>query len=451
MDRGHGERRHYQVVLAGELMPGHSLEQALETLCELFTAAPAQLRGLFDGSSHRVEQALSADDALELQERLQRVGVRAHVEKLTDRGVPLVLRNPPSDLPPAKPAVEASVVRAAAVEAAQPVADEAAEPPAAPRPGNGHAEQRWRAAWADSHVEEEPDENTRLAMFVGPAAPSYVRRFNRLRENNRPTLRASWNWGAVISPFLWALYRKLWGWALVIGMTEVVIPILLLVLSQHGALPERFALLAYLSVVVNRIVWPLLADYLYFRHVHFSLIRLFRLLPGYVSDLDILSAGGVSRGAVTVGLAFSGVLALLMWSLVSSLGPGAEDPFEARVAEMAAQQDLTKVQTPGEVVDTQQRDQREENRWATSRRKLRELGKVIGNWLASEAVNKDPSQLTLFRLREEMGVANDMLVDGWGTEIHYLPDNEGYRLISAGPDQLFGTADDILYRRVLNQ
>ena len=40
-------------------------------------------------------------------------------------------------------------------------------------------------------------------------------------------------------------------------------------------------------------------------------------------------------------------------------------------------------------------------------------------------------------------------MDGWGNEIHYLPDAEGYRLISAGPDQLFGTADDIMYRRVL--
>ena len=50
---------------------------------------------------------------------------------------------------------------------------------------------------------------------------------------------------------------------------------------------------------------------------------------------------------------------------------------------------------------------------------------------------------------EPLDLPADAVQDAWGGEIQYIPDNEGYRLISAGPDRLFGTADDIQYRRVL--
>lgn len=441
------ERNRYQLILNGELMPGHTLEEAVGTLAEVFTAPAEQLRTLFDGSIHRVAQPLSADQALDLQGRLQSGGVRAHIERMAAREVLLELRQPVG----VATAVEPAVVRASEPVRPAPRATEPPSAPPPPPPRSGHAAQRWRDAWADSHVEDEPDESERLAAFVGPSGPVYVQRFARVRENDRPTLRASWNWGAVLSPFLWALYRKLWGWALVIGLTEVVLPLLLLIFAHHGVLPPRFATLAYLSVIANRVFWPAVADYLYFRHVHFSLLRLFRLSPNFASDLDVANAGGVSRGAVLVGVAFSGVFGLFMWSLVSSLHPADRDPFEARVSELARHQDLTTVQTPGQVVDDAALKEREENRWTTTRRKLRELGQVVSAWMARQAGGSDPAQLTIYRLREDMGVTREALTDGWGNEIHYLPDTEGYRLISAGPDQLFGTADDISYRRVLGQ
>lgn len=456
MDSGAGQSR-YQLILNGELMPGHSLDQAAETLSMLFTASPVQLRSLFDGSSHRVEQILSADEALDLQLRLQQVGVRAHIEKLAHRDVPLELRHPGGAAAPRPPA-EPSVVRAASqppprLMPTSPAAAAAASRPQgnAPRPDRSHAGQRWRDAWADSHVEDEPDEEERLATFVGPAAPGYLRRFARVRQNNQPALRASWNWGAVPSPFLWALYRKLWLWALIIGIVEVVVPVVILILAQQEVLPARFATLAYLSMLANRVFWPAVADYLYFRHTHFSLIRLFRMSPGYASELDIANIGGVNRSAVLVGIAFSGVFTLFVWSLVTSVHSGDRELFESRISELARQQDLSTVQTPGQVVDDGKRHQREENRWTTSRRKLRELGQLITTWMARRSTSQDPTQLSLFRLREDMGVPQESLLDGWGNEIHFLPDNEGYRLISAGPDQLFGTADDILYRRVLER
>ncbi len=457
MSGANAERVRYQVVVSGELMPGHDLEQALNLLAELFTAAPGRLRGLFDGTSRAVQPPLGAEEALDLQNRLQRVGVRAHVERLTGDDLTLHLQSPPGAAPRSA-AVESSVVRAgtSGVPPAPPTGTAAP----APSPGSttqvrpaqvqrSHAEQRWRDAWANSHVDDEPDENERLGAFVGPNAGAYLKRFRRVRQNNRPTMAPSWNWGAVASPFLWALYRKLWFWAAIIGMTEIVVPVLLLIFANYGVLPAGFAQIAYLSIIVNRLFWPAVADYLYFRHSHFRLLRLFRLQPGYASELDVANAGGVNSAAVLVGVAFSGVFALFVWSLVGSVNPSGADPFEHRVSAMSRQQDLTTVNTPGQVLDNAQRSEREESRWSSTRRKLRELGQIVTAWSSRQAAGTAPSQMNLFRLREDMDVPPEALRDGWGNEFQYLPDNEGYRLISAGPDQLFGTADDIMYQQIL--
>lgn len=451
------QRVRYQVIISGELMPGHDLEEALGVLAQVFTATPAQLRGLFDGTSRSVQPALSADQALDLQTRLQRVGVRAHVDRLAGDNLILQLREAPgTPVRPTRP--DTSVARAAGSvpatppPAASPTAPAAATRPARPSPtGPGHAEQRWRDAWADSHVEDEPDENERIGAFVGPHADSYLKRFTRVRRNNRPTMAPSWNWGAVFSPFLWALYRKLWFWAAIIGMTEIVVPLLFLILAKHGVLPAGFAQIAYMSIIANRVFWPAIADYLYFRHTHFRLLRLFRLQPGYASDLDVANAGGVNTAAVLVGMAFSGVFALFVWSLAGSVTNNGADPFEQRVSALSRQRDLTTVNTPGQVVDDAERSEREETRWSSTRRKLRELGQIVTAWTMRQPAGKRPSELNLYRLREDMDVPSESLRDGWGNEFQYLPDNEGYRLISSGPDQLFGTADDIMYQQVLSR
>lgn len=454
----------YQVVLSGELMPGHDTDQALLLLSSILDAAPSVMRNIFDGVDRRIEQPLSADDALNLQGRLQQAGIKAHVERMPGPDMRLTLRETPASSQvtpiPSAPPMPSSVQRAVqsppskpAVPARPAAPSTVASPQAAtkPRPGPGHAEASWREAWADSHVDDEPDEDDRLATFVGPSAPNYIRRFERVRLNRRPNMRPSWNWGAVISPFLWALYRKLWLWAMVIGMVEIVIPALLFILARHGVIPASFAQLAVFSVVANRVFWPMVADYLYYRHSHFSLVRLFRLSPGYASELDIANMGGVNRSAVLVGLAFSGVFTLFVWSLVSSVTHSGVDPFEARVSALSRQQDLTNVHTPGEVIEDNKRTQEEENRWGTTRRKLRELGQIVTTWVRSNPSGRNPSQFNLFSLREDTGINADKLQDGWGNEVQMLSDSEGYRLISSGPDQLFGTADDIMYRQVLSQ
>jgi len=96
-------------------------------------------------------------------------------------------------------------------------------------------------------------------------------------------------------------------------------------------------------------------------------------------------------------------------------------------------------------------DDKPENKWVATRKQLRTLGQHVNNWMAQNAAVKDASQLNLYRLREELDLDPEELRDGWGGDLQYIPDTEGYRLISAGPDRLFGTADDIQYRRVMGE
>jgi hypothetical protein len=438
-----GANKRYQLVLIGELLPGHDLDGVVMALAEVFTTPEVQLRRLFDGNNHRVAQDLTADRALELQEHLQRAGIHCRIEKVPQEPVPLVLRDGES---PAVWRDEPTPVRVLDGQGLS-AWDVAPPPPPVASQSSGHAERRWQDAWANSHVEEESDDDESLALFAGPRGLRYLDRFRRVSNDGRPVLRPSWNWGAFVSPFLWALYRKLWGWALVIGLTEVIIPLVLWTLARHGELPPAFATLALLSVLGNRLFWPLIADYLYYRHAQAMVGRLFGMTHGYASDLDVSSAGGVSRAAVLVGTTFSAVLALLLWSLVGSVQDVANNEFEAQASVLLSRPSLQGQGVEAEVLNAQ----RDDNRWAETRRKLRELGQVVNEWMASRAVSGDPGELSLFRLREDMQIGRQMLLDGWGMEVQYLADNEGYRLVSAGPDKLFGTADDILYRRILTQ
>lgn len=326
VQRTPGDR--YRVVLSGELIPGHETTAARACLAGVVLAGPGSPADPFDGVARPLEPTLEADQALALQARLQQAGVRAVVERVSASAVPMRLRPellnddahvaPPEPAPPHTP------------RETTPQSPPRSAPRSDPR---SHAEQRWQDAWANSHVDDEPPEDQRLGLYVGPRAPGYLQRFRRLRRNNRPVFALSWNWGAVPSPFLWALYRRLWGWALVIAFVEVVLPVLLLVMASYGALPEGVASLAYASVIVNRIVWPAVADYLYFRQAHGRLLRLFRMQSGYASELDIAHAGGVSRSAVLVGAAFSVVFGLFIWSLVDSVRQQQELAFEAEILE----------------------------------------------------------------------------------------------------------------------
>jgi hypothetical protein len=308
----------------------------------------------------------------------------------------------------------------------------------------------WKNAWVDLEEDQDPDENHFLGLFAGPTPGRYLRVFERFKRGPRRQLPLSWNWGAVFSPFLWAMYRKLWFWALLIGVFEILLPTLAFVLGTRQGLSQKYLYVGWAALIGSRLFWPAVVDFLYFRYARNSIRRLHRMAPRYAADIDVATAGGVSHTAVFVGVTFSLVFGLFLWSVVESMdiGYGGFDPRMADILEQAAVQTLTP--GAGQVVDTQTETRESDNKWVETRQRLRSLGQQINQWLIENNKLDNPGAANLFTLRQQRRIPDQALRDGWGEEIQYVPDVEGYRLISAGPDRLFGTADDIQYRRTIN-
>lgn len=464
----------YRVVLTGELRPGVTVDAAVRGLARWFQVPDAVLRQLFDGAAHPVDQTFDAAQAAAMQGELERIGVISRIERLSAQPVDLRLR--PVGAPPrAATDRQPGLMRCPACGHEQTVATSCAAcgvnfeaynrrrrqagltPPSTPAavsaPPPRHVapvSERWRPN-RDDFEDDIPSDQADLKLFIGPNAERYLRVFKRFGSGLRPRFALGWNWAAVFSPFLWMLHRKIWPWALVTLFTEVLAPLIILILAARGVLAPGMDWLAWLLLLLNRLFWPALADYLYFRHANASIYRLHRMSPTRAHELEILGAGGVSATAAVIGAALAAVLSLFLWSIIDSLD--IQQPVFAPV-DSATPPPLPLTDdtgTPASQPIATAPLPLAESKWVTTRGSLRSLGAQISTWLNRAPAGTGPTELTLNRLRDEVGIADADLRDGWGGEIHYIPDADGFQLVSAGPDQLFGTADDIQFRQVVRR
>jgi hypothetical protein len=490
----------YRVILTGGLIPGYGQDQALQGLAELFRSSPDTLRQVFEGDSYPVKGRFSAEQALELQRSLERIGVRARIERASEQTVELEMRDlaattssgstaerPSTDpdyrVSPADPGQAATrgaelmhcpacgheqsdgescracgivfadfnerrAVRRPPVQARRPDARRSR-----PRPTgrSSSAVDGWDDEWVGLEDDQEPDERHFLGLFAGPTPARYLGVFERFKRGPRSRFPLSWNWGAVFSPFLWAMYRKLWFWALVIGVFEVLLPIVAFVLGALEGFSHKFLYLGWAGLIGSRLFWPAVVDFLYFRYARSSIMRLHRMAPNYAADIDIATAGGVSHTAVFVGIAFSLVFGLFFWSTIESMNLGGSGGFDSRISQTLEQASGPRPDGDSGLPTGMQVEPRSiGNKWAETRRGLRALGLQVNQWLEQNNKIDNPKAMNLYTLRQQMRIPKTALQDGWGGEIQYIPDTEGYRLVSAGPDGLFGTADDVQYRRTLN-
>ena len=441
----------YQIVLTGELLPGIERESALSGMADMFRTTPDSLRDLFDGTSHAIAQEFTAEQAHAVRERLEKIGVDSRVERRANHALTLKLDTGFSGQ---RPGAAAEVGGAAGSTVARAVSAEAARPAGrpAPDPNNPH----WNRGW-DDFEDDESDEVRNLTLFIGPEAPRFIRVFNRFGSPLRPHFALGWNWGAFLSPFLWAMYRKMWFWSFLILFTEVLVPMLILLLDQRGVLVDQMAPVAYLIMVINRLFWPVVLDYLYFKHAHARLARLHRMSPTNPHESEIAAAGGVSSIASVIGAAFACVLVLFTWSLIESMGIGTtaleRGGYGLDIGRDTADSDdvHSPLRQSSTMTGQPQSGGAATNNWGKTRTQLRSLAAQINSWLAENQGDANPTVLTLFKLREQVGISEAGLRDAWGADIQYIPGVEGYRLISSGPDQLFGTADDIQFKQVLGR
>ena len=87
----------YRVVLTGELLTGFKREQVIAALAREFETSAGKLLDISEGGEHPIAELLGAEEAADLQNRLQSMGAASRVERVSiedSRAVPpVVMRN----------------------------------------------------------------------------------------------------------------------------------------------------------------------------------------------------------------------------------------------------------------------------------------------------------------------------------------------------------------------
>ncbi len=81
---------------------------------------------------------------------------------------------------------------------------------------------------------------------------------------------------------------------------------------------------------------------------------------------------------------------------------------------------------------------------STTRSKLAELNRRVIFWMSRNGEGFDPYSVTLKRVRDDLDLSSDQMLDSWGRPIRYEAADEGYTLRSSGPDKIFNTGDDLV-------
>lgn len=490
----------YRVVLTGDIIDGFSEQAVISALSRMFQRSAADVVRALDAGACTVEGAMGADEAYGLLRRFENIGAVARVEMVPGAGV---ADDGVLQLPPQEDSMAAGLMHCPACGHQQLVADTcdacgihfaeynraesagrfaaqgggAAPMPAAQRKHRTaapiqpdrpvhrgfagqagrsmhrdiHSEARsgWRSDWLDGE-DSAPTEDYHINLFMGMRSGHLVDACQRMKLGRRTHIKLTWTWGAVISPFLWAMYRKMYLVGLIILMAEVVLPVMLISWGSQPDVSDKYAYLGFAGVIANRLFWPTLMKYLYCGHCRRTIMYLHRMSPTFAPDIDIATRGGTSRTAAFLGAVMAIVVTLLTWSIVDNA-----HGFLKQQRAIFAAPPTPAIQVPEPDKATEAQKQAEElvneNKWVATRNRLRILGQQVNRWLRKEGQSLDPATLDAERLASLLNLPEDRLTDGWGNKVRFISDGKGYRLVSTGPDGVFGNSDDVEYRRILRR
>lgn len=447
---------HYRVVLTGDLLPGFARSGVVDALARLFDKPASSVEQALEAGELRIAGLLEEPAASALKRRLEDIGAAARVEPApaVDNEAGGAGAWSGRDQPAARPgqgAPHADPDLGAVVAETSPPPAPGGPRPRRPQPVQDvHALARrdWHEGWLDG-ADQQPSEQHHVRLFMGPDSPHLYEACERMMLGRRTRPMLSWADGAVLSPFLWAMYRKLYAWGIVIFAFEILIPVALISFGSKYGVPGILLFLGAGLVVANRIFWPAVLKYLYCRHARCTITYLNRLSPTFAADIDIATRGGTSRTSVFVGLVMALVASLLTWSVVDSLYERLVEPhltFSTADA-LARPPEVGEQQTGTPSLSDEDARLMNENRWVATRMRLRRLSQQIDVWLDGSGREVNPARLTIADVARALELDPRSTLDGWGRRVSFRSDGKVYKLISAGPDGEFGTDDDVEYRR----
>lgn len=434
-----GESEKFKVVLEGSILPNEDREQVIRALSELFHSRPATMEKLLSGKEVSLKKEYPEDEAEKICRAIRDAGAGCRVVPVREPEPSAVSDD--SGIDDTHPAEDReddrrhSIICPGCQQQCDSewviclycgysfVQDESGggqlwedETEGAGVPSGDSAE--------SDEAERDPDGFTpaELARYVGPNAEYYAARFSRMGTIQQPRFRPSWNWPAFFFFFFWALYRKMWLWA---G------------LHLAGAIVLVFITSVSAVWVIYSLLWPVAANYLYFRNFG-NHMQMARLQYSGKERLQYLGRkGGVSKNAFWIGLAASfGFSAFSSNMMVNHLVGQYEERFGSRsVGASYLEQvrgDGTVVESIGEPTSPLARTSRVLSTMATG------LKVVVA------AGNDELVQETLNGLVAKLD--NKEILDAWGNPIIVDREPDNVVFMSPGPDGYAGTDDDVLHK-----
>jgi Tfp pilus assembly protein PilE len=128
--------------------------------------------------------------------------------------------------------------------------------------------------------------NEDYAAFVGKNWEKYLPKFAKFNVGGIDSFKATWHWPAFFVPFLWLLYRKLYGWAILAFFLGII---------------------PYVGLVTG-FFWALVANRLYYNHTKKKLLEIKQLHPTPETQRAVIAVtGGVGNAALIIGVLVGGI------------------------------------------------------------------------------------------------------------------------------------------------
>ena len=383
------EEPRYKVILVGRTLPGWDHAEVLEGLAGLFNSTVAVMEPVLRGRPTALKKEYSESRASELCREIRARGAQCEIEKVGS----------------------GETVGEAVDEPVGEVVDDTT----GEEPETVHEDVRGAA---DRDTDEYEKALGLVMEFVQVNTDYYRSQFARFGSPWRPSFRLSWNWPAFFFFFFWALYRKMWGMAAL----YMIVGAAMTTLAASG--PGTIFSLIWL------IFWPCVANWLYYKK---AIATVHQAMETPEMADHYLRRGGVSKGMVWVGVIVMTVLSI--WT-GNHLARQFVEQYGEDIAGLLSGSG-TQTTRDGEVIriTRQSGSGLVESSFTLSylATNLKLLIAARGDAGNNAAVNEFIEKLN-----------RGSYTDGWGNEIRITQEVDRYVLFSAGPDQTYGTGDDIL-------
>jgi len=424
-----GELSRYKVVMDGTIMPDANREDVVRSLCELFHSRPSRMEKLLSGTPVSLKKEYGKSEAVDILQALREAGARAKLVPIDDSDLQIL------DDDSALSEFSENVVS-----------------PGVPCPACGrecdpnwdrcqHCNYLLESGVADSGnvglgVQDNVEKNdayaiptpatgadaprsrkTDIADFVGPNASYYLKQFSGMGSLGNPKFKVSWHWPALLVFPFWALYRKLWLWAGAYYLGSMVI----IMLSS-----STFIMLAY------SLAWPLVANYLYYRHVGSVVRAVGQDYEGEQRSKVLKQRGGVSKLALWAGVAVSFAMSLyVMGNLKTTLLAAYNEQFGIQSGELSVTYaDGSPLVGANDV--------------STALGKTVERISALGNALKIVIATGNSEALDRALAGLDDNISRGQLKDGWGNAMRVSRSDGVITLRSPGVDGRLDSSDDLV-------